>query len=342
MAHDLAQTSSGTAAFVYADHTLPWHRLGISVTGAQTADRMLALAEADYDVAVMPVIALDPATGEPARNPDGTYVVVEDSRATVRIDPGGAMTGLATVGTRYEVRNNRETLERALAVVGASRGEAVVDTLGVLGRGERFFATIDLGTLVIDPQGVNDRIARYLVVSCGHDGIWPVRYANTDIRAVCKNTVVMGLKSAQRVFTARHTKNVDSTLEDARTVLRISVDWAAGFKDMAEQLLAVPVPQSSARLDRVLDAVFPAKAGETDRQAKNRSDVNEIVRALYANDRNAAGFGFNGWSAYNAVVEYLDHYRKADPNERAVATMDDNSWVTRKKVVAQQAVLALV
>lgn len=340
MSHDLAVKSDGGAAFVYADHTLPWHRLGTAVQGAQNAETMLSLAEADYDVTLVRVAAVD-ESGNLLYNPDGTPVIIEDSRATVRLNPDGTMVDLATVGTRYEVRNNRETLERALAVVGASNGEAVVDTLGVLGKGERFFATIDLGTLVIDPMGINDKIARYLVVSCGHDGIWPIRYANTDTRAVCKNTVIMGLKSAQRVFTARHTRNVDTALEDARTVLRISVDWATEYKAMAEQMLAIPIPQASNRLDKVLDVVFPAKPDETDRQRKNRNDVNEIVRALYHNERNAAGFGFTGWSAYNAVVEYLDHYRKADPSERALASMDDNSWVTRKKIAAQQAVLAL-
>lgn len=341
MAHNLAHKRNGEAAFVYADHTAPWHRLGTPVTGAQDAETMLVLADADYDVKVVPVIAADPETGEPLRNPDGTYVLVDDSRATLRVNDDATLVGLATVGTRYEARNNRETLERALAVVGAAKGDAVIDTMGVLGRGERFFATIDLGTLMVDPGGVNDRICRYLVVSCGHDGIWPIRYANTDVRAVCENTVVMGLQSAQRVFTARHTRNVDTALEDARRVLDISVEWAEQFKAMAEQMLAIPVPAGSGRLDKVLDTVFPAKPDETDRQRRNRDEVNQVVRALYANDRNAGGFGPTGWSAYNAVVEYLDHYRDADADARALASMDDTSWVTRKKVVAQKAVLAL-
>jgi hypothetical protein len=66
-----------------------------------------------------------------------------------------------------------------------------------------------------------------------------------------------------------------------------------------------------------------------------------LVRGLYVNDKNAGGYGFNGWSVYNAIGEYLDHYRDAKPEERAIASMDYNSWVTRKKAEAQSLVLSL-
>jgi hypothetical protein len=87
--------------------------------------------------------------------------------------------------------------------------------------------------------------------------------------------------------------------------------------------------------------VFPVKASETDRQRNNREEVNALIRGIYSNERNAANYGYNGWSMYNAVVEYLDHWRQGDPKDRAIASMDDNSWVTRTKLMTQQAVLAL-
>ena len=179
-------------------------------------------------------------------------------------------------------------------------------------------------------MGVNDKIARFLVVSTGHDGIWPIRYANTDIRAVCQNTVIMGLQNAERTFTARHTRNVDTALEDAQTVLRISTEWAKEFQATAEKMLAIPVPQSSHAIDKVLQVCFPKKQDETDRQRKNRDENLSLVRSLYGNERNAG------------VVEYLDHWRDDDKVAMATASMDDNSWVTRKKMETQKAVLALV
>ena len=225
MAHELEISKSGIARMAYADREIPWHRLGVPMKGLQTAEAMLAAAKADFDVVTTKVAAVD-ADGNFIRNPDGTPVIIDDSRATVRVNEDGTFDGLATVGTRYVVQQNKDCLESALAVVGASKGDAVVDTCGVLHGGKEFFASIDLGALVIDPHGVNDKIERYLLVRNGHDGRTAITFANTSIRAVCKNTVIAGMKNAQRVFTARHTRNAETAIEEAQQVLKISTEWA--------------------------------------------------------------------------------------------------------------------
>lgn len=342
MSHDLDTTADGKARFAYAGHTPPWHRLGQKMNGLSTLDEMLNAAHADFNVLVTRVAAIDD-DGNIMLNPDGTPVIIEDSRATVRHDIDGTYNGLTTVGTRFVPTQNRETMERALAVVGASAGEAVIDTVGVLRGGARFFSTIDLGGLVIDPKGAADKIERYLLVYNGHDGKVPITYANTDVRAVCQNTVTMGLNKAVRTFKARHTRNsVDFLLEDAREVLAISVDWATEFQKMAEEMMAITIPESSGRLDRVLNKAFPLKADASDLQKRNHDEVVSVVRALYGNEKNVGKVGANGWAAYNAVVEYLDHFRPGTPEERALTVMDDTSWVVKTKLATQQAVLALV
>lgn len=340
MAHALERDAMGRAKMAYADREIPWHRLGKAMAGLQTAEAMLAAAQADFDVALTKVIAVDDELN-PLRNPDGSPVFISDSRATVRLNPDGTIDGLSTVGTRFVVQQNRDCLDRALAIVGASAGDAIVDTCGVLHDGREFFACLDLGALIIDPSGINDKIQRYLLVRNGHDGKTAITYANTSIRAVCKNTVIAGLKSANAVFTARHTRNAEAAIEDAAEVIKLSTMWATGFETIAKQLLSVSVPAGSQQLDKVINGVFPHKKDETDRQKKNIDDIHLLVRSLYVNDRNAGGYGFNGWSAYNAIGEYLDHYRDAKPTERAIASMDNNSWVTRKKSEAQSIILAL-
>ena len=340
MAHGLETDSKGVAKMAFADREIPWHRLGVPMKGLQTAEAMLIAAQADYDVVTTKVAAIDD-NGQFILNPDGTPIVIDDSRATVRVNPDGSFDGLATVGTRYVVQQNRECLEYALAIVGASKGDAVVDTCGVLNGGREFFSSLDLGGLVIDPTGINDKIERYLLVRNGHDGKTPIVFANTSIRAVCKNTVIAGQSSAKRVFTARHTRNADNAIEEAQKVLEISTEWAKSFHATAERLLAIKVPARSRQLATIIDAVFPEENNPTDRQRKNRDNVVALVRGVYENERNALGYGYNGWSAYNAIAEYLDHYRDAKPNERALASMDNNGWVTQRKVKAQEVILSL-
>lgn len=340
MAHSLEVDNKGIARMAYADREVPWHRLGVPMKGLQTAEAMLQAAQADFDVVTTKVAVVD-TEGNLIRNPDNTPVIIEDSRATVRVNPDGTFDGLATVGTRYVVQQNRECLDYALAIVGASKGDAVVDTCGVLDEGREFFSSLDLGQLIIDPTGINDKIDRYLLVRNGHDGKTAITFANTSIRAVCKNTVIAGQSSARRVFTARHTRNADNAIEEAQKVLEISTEWAKSFQFVANKLLTINVPPRSAQLATILDKVFPNETNGTDRQKKNRDGVVALVRGVYDNERNAGGYGYNGWSAYNAIAEYLDHYREGKADERALASMNTNSWVTQKKVLAQEVILSL-
>lgn len=330
---DNLERHDGKTSFAYSKGGgVPWHRTGTAMSGLQTVDDMLKVAHADYEVEVVPVYV---------QAPDGeTHVALDSRKATARVSPHtGGYEPLAVVGNRYVPVQNREVLERALAVVGASEGDAVIDTLGVLDGGRRFFSAIDLGALVIDPTGVNDKIARYLLVYTSHDGTTPITYSNTDVRAVCENTVRMGLEAARATFKAKHYQGFSARMEEAQEVLRLSTEWATEFKRMAEQMLAIPM--TAGRLDRVIDAAFPADKATTDRQTENRLKITTRVRDIYNSPKNALGVGHNGWAAWNAVVEYLDHHREATPEERALTSMDETSWVTKRKLLTQQAVLSL-
>jgi phage/plasmid-like protein (TIGR03299 family) len=338
MPHNIEIGRDGRAKMAYADREIPWHRLGTPMKGLQTVESMLSAAQADFDVVLAEVAAVD-GNGEILRNPDGTIVRVFDSRATVRINHDGTFDGLSTVGTRFTIQQNREVMDRALDVVGAAGGDAVVDTCGVLDGGREFFASIDLGSLVIDPLGVNDQIQRYLLVRNGHNGKTPITFANTSIRAVCKNTVMVGLSSAKSVFTARHTRNADFAMEEARTILGMSVEWSKAFSATAEKLLSIDIDGKD--FDRVLQNVFPLKNDETNRQKKNREYVWQAVKGIYLNSNNSATYGQNGWSMLNAVVEYLDHYRDADSLDKANASMSLHSWVTKTKKETESYILSL-
>ncbi len=340
MSHELELREDGTAKFAYAGREIPWHRLGKSMAGLQTAEAMLEAAEADYDVVLARVAACDD-NGYPLYNPDGTPVLIEDSRATLRQNPDGTFDGLATVGTRYVIQQNRDCLQYALDIVGAASGDAVVDTCGVLYEGRQFFACIDMGGLIIDPTGINDKLERYLLVHTGHDGKIAITYANTAIRAVCNNTVSLGKRSAQAVFTAKHTRNATNAIEHAQEVLGISTAWADSFKDTANKLLRTPMLSGSRQFDELIDVIFPPKGAETDKQKSNRMDTGRVIRRLFTSDRNAGGYGYNAWSAYNSVVEYFDHTREAESKDRALASMSHNSWVASKKQHAEDYLLSL-
>jgi len=338
VSHGIDRTKTGWSRFAYNDREIPWHRLGTPIKGYGTLEQMLSAAHADYDVVLTKVAAVDDS-GELIRNADGTAIIIPDGRATMRQNHDGSFDPLATVGTRYEVRQNKEVLERALAVVNASGGDAVIDTCGVLKGGSRFFATIDLGRLDVSSADGVDSLARYLVISAGHDGVWPIRYANTEVRAVCNNTVVLGEQQAKRVFTARHTRNVDSIIQDAREVMNIAVTWRSEVEHSINALISRNNPTRSMP-DKILAAVQPKKKGESKREREHRESIWDLLCKIYLSDRNSGGFGHNAWSVYNSACEYLDHYRHTSAEELAMASMDESSVATKKKLFVENVLLS--
>lgn len=334
MSHEL-ELVEGVASFAFNGKSgAPWHKLGTEVDGLQTADVMLQLANADYDVWTEPVYVLDE---------NGEAVEVDNRFATVRINPHtqklqafGVFTG------RYTVVQNREVLERALAIVGASGGDAVIDTLGVMYNGAQFFASIDLGSLIIDPMGARDEVGRYILAMTSHDGTAPTSFANTNIRTVCKNTCRLAQDEAKSIFKARHTPNAEDRMAEAQRVLGLSTKWAESFQKQAMELMAIPVPASSARFDKVVEALWPERDADTDRKKANRDGLVTDLKVTFANNRNAGKVGENGWAMLNTITEYFDWHRSGGAVKLIQDAMNPAGLTATKKVAAQRAILSLV
>lgn len=321
---------------------LPWHRLGTAVPDGATVEHMLDIASCNYDVFTTNVAAVD-ANGNMLYDSVGMPIIINDSRATVRSNADGSFKGISTVGTRYVVQQNREVLDRAVSVAKIMRGlradESVrVDACGSVGGGREFFATIHLGTSIVDPNGIADRIDEYLVVRNGHDGKTPITFVNTPIRVVCKNAVMVAINESSKKVTARHTKNADSIVNDGMEVAKQWINLSKKTKKIAEQMIQITVKDNDTVASVARDVFF---RGDGKKSMQHLDSAVDSIVGLYLNNRNSANYGKNGWSLYNAVVEYLDHERDANPIDRAETTMDSMSWVSKKKLVAAEYVLAL-
>lgn len=330
------------SSFSHSERILPWHRLGTAVPNGATVEQMLDAAYCNYDVFTTNVAAVD-AQGNMLYGSDGRPVIIEDSRATIRSNPDGSFRGISTVGTRYVVQQNREVLERAVAVAKIMRGlqdddSIRVDACGSIGGGREFFATIHLGSSTVDPFGIADRLDEYLIVRNGHDGKTPITFVNTPIRAVCKNAILVAVNESQRRVTARHTKNADYVVNDGMSVARQWADLSRKTKQIAEEMVRISIRNNDV-VAETARSVLSRGAGK--KSLKHLDSTVDSIVNLYSSNRNSARYGTNGWSLYNSVVEYLDHEREADASDRAETTMDSTSWVSKKKLATAQHVLAL-
>lgn len=330
MSHEL-EVVAGNASFVYnVDNGDPWHALGTPVHGTMTIEQALALAHADYEVTMASVTVL---------TPDG-FMDDPEQFSTIRLNPHTDKYQVLGrgLGKGYTIVQNEGLLEKAYAIVGASKGGAHLDTLGVLYDGKRFFFYVRTEGLVIDPQGINDPIEQGIAGYSSHDGSISNTLCFTNTRPVCKNTITMAVEGAKRVFKAKHTKSVEDRFKEAQQILGVSTKWAEKFKREAESLLAVKFTED--RFEKVLKGVFPDPVGATDRQKRNSEEARTHVRSLFVGPTNAEKFGMNGWTMYNAVGEFLDHGRKASKEDKALSSMQIGGWVEKKKVLAQKLILA--
>ncbi|MGW8178863.1 MAG: DUF932 domain-containing protein [bacterium] len=334
MAHDI-QEIDGKASFAFnANYGDPWHRLGTPVDGNMTIEEALQAANADFTVTKEPIYVHGVA---------GVPIEIKDKVATVATydlgDGNHRQASLGVVGKTYAVVQNTHALEVAYDIVGASKGEAYLDTMGVLGEGAQLFSYLRLEDLIVDPVGINDKVERGLVIWWSHDGSVAMTYLFSATRVVCRNTLNFALSGARNVFRAKHTASVDARLKQAQSVLGVSTAWADAFSQQAEELLKVPYSED--RFQKVLKSVFPEPNNATDRQKENTQATHAQVRGLFANELNSQSFGTNGWTMYNSIVEYLDHQRNGSEKDRLNATMTPGSWVQKKKEAAAKAVLAL-
>ena len=329
MAHEL-EIIDGVASMAYnVQNGVPWHRLGTPMEGLQSLDEMLRAANADYEVDTFPVFAYGP-DGEPVEIPNRfvTGRIVNDE-----LEP------FEVVSQKYHVVSNRPVGEKALAIASASGGDAVIDTAGVLFGGRKFFMTIDLGSLVIDPNGVADEIGRYLNVTTTHDGKEPITFSQGDIRQVCQNTCRFALENANAVFKARHTSGVEGNIEEAKTVLGLSTQWTEAFTEMANQLLAMPA--TTRTIDVAFEALWPEGDADTDRKKRTRDERRGEIQVIYQNDRNAKVLGNNRWAVYNAFTEYFDWHRSGKALDRAVQAMDPMSLASQRKEIVGRVLSAV-
>jgi len=329
MPHNLEQYN-GETSFAYNGAENPWHRLGAKMEGLSTASEMLQAARADYTVVSSPVYTM---TAQGMAEIEGSFATVRE--VPEGVDPNMGVLGL--VGGRYQIVQNEEVLKRALTIVGEDpERSAVVDTCGVLGRGEKFFAYVDLGTLTIDPEGVNDKITRGLGVLTSHDGTAAITYAMSNIRWVCQNTVNAGLANAERVFKARHTQNFEGALQDAQKVLGISLNWEKVFSVMAENMLRIndgaPSGASHDLMSKIERTLWPADDEPSNHSLTIAENRQETLHGILSSATCGENFGYNGWSVYNAFVEYADHCRPRMDEERlAVAAIEGatDGWKDR-------------
>ena len=183
-----------------AKNGAPWHRQGVSVNGLATSEQAIESAQLDYDVIKEQLFRQDSSIAK------GAFATINTANDKV----------LGVVGARYEIIQNRNAFIFFDELVG--KGEAVYETAGALGDGEKIWLLAKLPKSFEPISG--DKIEEYCLLSNSHNGSTPCQVSFVNIRVVCQNTFNLALKNATQIIKIRHTIKAEDRLEEAGHIIK--------------------------------------------------------------------------------------------------------------------------
>lgn len=284
MSANISLNSNGEAEIFTGRNMPAWHGLGVTVKGLLTAKEAVKTAHLDWEVKLGTL------------HTDGGELVNGWAR-TYRADDGRT---LGVVGDdRYTIIQNERAFSWFDEVIG--KGQAVYDTAGALGQGERVWIQAVLeGQLFVNGQ---DEISQNVLLINSHDGSKALTVMLTPIRVVCQNTLSLAIRGSKtsHQIKIRHTEKWEVKQNEAQRVLGLTAAYYEDLKGLIELLAATPMNKDG--MVKFTRELLPEpKTGEASTRLENRRD--EIVSLF---DRGTGNVGENRFDALNAVTEFASH-----------------------------------
>ncbi len=300
----------------YGHRDAAWHKLGIVTNEDMTANDAFAALGGYYFDKRPVTITLN---GEAVETGDVAIV-----RSVCPDDPQERLMGFAT--PKYNIIQPQEIVDMFDRSV-----QQPVETMGMLGAGERMFLTWKLPE--IDIHG--DEVRVFGFIAAGYEpGLGASLNVVTE-RVVCRNTwnsamaEALGAKPNEtgrgRVWTGKHNSpNVSRDLEIWMEHVQIEAEQrAAAMRDMFNAFKTTPVVESQTLADllfqiypdpKQLPDYFPEKLRD-DRQTRidKEQELAERDRALVTQLFEGAGTAItaDAWGVFNAVTEFENHGRNS-------------------------------
>lgn len=302
MAHNL-DLSSGGAAMAYVGKE-PWHGLGQLLAEGASIDSWIDAAKLGWTLDRVPVQYLV----------NGALRTVGDRFVLVRSDTGE---GLSVVSDSYNPVQPREVLEFYRRLV--DQYSYTLETAGALDGGRKVWALARTG--VTSSVGTGDDLAAYLLLATSCDKTLATTATFTSIRVVCQNTLAFAFTDAHQ-HRRRHLKVPHNHRFVAGNVHRdLGLLDQAWEQFIARVRLMAMQPMKAEDVGAFYEELLKPAPDKPLSQTAQREHL--TLRGLF---KSAPGQGLTTardtlWGAVNAVTYYVDHQRKARPDERL-----DSAW----------------
>ena len=268
---------------MFYTRTAPWHGLGTRVESALGSEEALKTAGLDWSVKQKALLTSD------WKDVPGYYANVRDSDDKV----------LGVVSNRYQIVQNKD----AFAFTDELLGKGVrYETAGSLRDGKKVWI---LAKLSKPYRMSEDKIIPYLVFCNSHDGSAAIKVAMTPVRVVCNNTLNLALSTADRIWSANHTGDIEMKLEDARRTLFMAEDYMNELSKEADRLTGRKV--SDAEVEEYIKLLLPIPTNATEITEKNIRSMRKDMRNRYVYAPDLREVGRNAYRFINAVSDFATH-----------------------------------
>ncbi len=268
---------SGFSARNVAFHGLPSSKI---VKYAPNVEEAIRLADLDWTVSLAPVYHQKTMDGVETYSPvDGKFLTVREDTQQV----------LGSVGRNYRTFQNADAFDFANELLGFG---VEFDAAGHYADSTKVFLTAKVPTGITVP-GTDDNLDLYLLFKTSHDGSSAIQAQVTPVRLACTNMLNLATRNAISKWSARHTAKASEKIEEAARTLQLVDAYRSEFEQISAQLLATEVTMEG--FESLVEEVT----------------VSERLRVGMINTWNNSPtlMGPNGWSAVNAIGEYLEFER---------------------------------
>lgn len=300
---------------------MPWHGDSEALTGTESANEVMVKAGLDWSVKTEPLFLAD-----------GTSV---PAQASIRESDNSV---LGVVGPRWTPLQNADAFSVFEPLV--ESGDMAWHTAGSLRDGQRVWVLCQLN---LDNSEIvkGDEVAKFALLSNGHDGKLAVHFGFTPIRVVCANTEALAREcKASKLIRVRHHRFVKENVESLRDVMSIANQEFEATCDQYRFLASRAINQED--LEKYVKIVFNQHGKDNEEIPTRSKNIMAKVQEYFETGRgnNLDGVSGTYWAAYNAVTEYLNYDKGRNTQNRLDSLWFGQNGVMSQKALAQAVALA--
>ena len=273
-----------------------WHGLGQSELGKMPWRVAVEKANLDFKVEMCNICG-ESESGKTLHHPD--------IKGTFRADTKEL---LGIVGNRYKIVQNEDCFLFFDNLIDAD--EAIFETAGVLGRGERIFATAKLGS---DFEVAGEPCSNYVLLTNSHDGKSSIIACLTPIRVVCANTLHAALSKCTNKLYIKHDTSAKERLAEAHNLMKISSIYTKEIQSVFEEMAKKSITDDALKayiMDVISNPVKEELSEDEKKEISTRmqnkaTDIFNFTKSHPTQTTKAAEGTL--WGAYNGISGYFNH-----------------------------------